>query len=70
MRRARFKVGAAVVDCRTHDRATVVSRARVPEMRDLLGDVIAEHSRYVVIFDDGTYAEDRTDADLAEVPQD
>lgn len=62
-----FPVGSVVTDSRTNERATVRHVARIPEQRDLFGGVLPAHDRYVLEYDDGTYANDRAEGDLAPI---
>jgi hypothetical protein len=57
-------IGAEVVDRRVRERAVVRCVTLVPPQHDLFGRVIPAHTRYVVVFDDGRWANDRTERDL------
>ena len=56
--------GERVVDTKVRAPAVVAHVERVPRTRDLFGDRVPACRRYVLVFDDGRWANDRTDADL------
>lgn len=56
--------GAAVLDRPTREVGRVVHVVRVPRTRDLFGQQLAAHRRYVVVFSDGRWADARYDDDL------
>lgn len=57
-------LGDRVIDCVTGDAAIIEHVTDVPESRDLIGDVVPAHHRYLIRFDDGTYANRRVVDDL------
>lgn len=55
----RLSLGDHVTDRVTGDAAIIERVIDVPESRDLIGDVVPAHHRYLIRFDDGTYADGR-----------
>jgi hypothetical protein len=51
-----YEPGAVILDRPTRSAATIRHVERVPDCRDLFGQSLPEHRRYVVAFDDGRYA--------------
>lgn len=59
-----FRRGERVVDTKVRAPAVVAAVERVPQTRDLFGERIPACRRYIVVFDDGRWQNNRTDADL------
>lgn len=59
-----YRVGDWVIDRRTGEQARIASALRVPRRRDLFGHYIAAHTRYVLAYCDGRWADNRYDHDL------
>jgi hypothetical protein len=59
-----YRRGERVIDAKVRAPAIVAAVERVPATHDLFGRRIPACRRYVVVFDDGRWSNDRTDADL------
>ena len=59
-----FGIGAPVLDRRANAPARVTSVLDVPESLDLFGLPVKPHQRFTLAYDDGRWANDRTEADL------
>lgn len=62
-----FGVGAAVFDRRCREVATVCHVLDVPPGRDLFGRRVGPERRYILVFPDGRWANDRTSDDIAAI---
>lgn len=63
------RVGAAVLDRPTREVGRVAHVEYVPRRLDLFGQPLKAHRRYVVVFRDGRWCNDRRRDDLAPIDE-